>query len=129
MRLTSEGREPRRVADSIVAIWLDIDRALSPVIGERGVSAVYKRSVNLIRADFPWLWRAYEGVPDQGQFVVLGTQISQQSTSNGLTANIALLHAFCNLLENLIGKALTDRLLRTALDNRPTGAAIQEIES
>ena len=129
VRLATNGVEPRRIADSAVAIWFDVSTALTPVIGVRGVEALYRRSVNLVRADYPWLHAAYENGPDQGSFVVLYTALSEQSPTTAASANGALLEAFYQVLENLIGGPLTIRLLRSALDNGSADNAVKEIKS
>jgi hypothetical protein len=129
LRHAEQGAEISRIAEAATTLWQEVDRALSPIIGALGVTSIYKRSVNLLRAHYPWLQGAYAEADDGDPFAVLKSALEQQSPTIAATANGALLQAFYNLLENLIGDALTDRLLRAALHNHPTNAAIQEIES
>ena len=56
-RLTSDEAAPE-VADTVVAIWLEIDQALHPIIGHRGVAALYDRSLNLTAGRLPLAGRA-----------------------------------------------------------------------
>lgn len=44
-----------RIADAIVALWEQLESALAPIIGRRGVAALYKRSLYLAAAAYPWL--------------------------------------------------------------------------
>ena len=45
--LVSDGADAEQLADAIVAMWLEIDQALHPIIGHRGVAALYNRSLHL----------------------------------------------------------------------------------
>ena len=128
VRLASEGMETHRIAKSAEAIWDEVDSALSPIIGSRGVSALFRRSVHLLRADYSWLQSAYDGRLDDELFVVLRTALSQQLPSTAAAANGALLQAFYHLLANLIGGSLTTRLLRSALENPSSESVAQEIK-
>ena len=58
----TDGADAEQVADAIVAIWLEIDQALNPIIGHRGVAALYNRSLNLTAAAHPWLAVGQPGV-------------------------------------------------------------------
>ncbi|MBK9614936.1 MAG: hypothetical protein IPO35_05220 [Uliginosibacterium sp.] len=43
------------IADLAVVTWHDVLNVLSPVIGPGGVAELYKRSLHLVCADYPWL--------------------------------------------------------------------------
>ena len=118
LRHAAQGAEISRIAESAAALWQEVDRALSPIIGALGVNAIYRRSVNVIRAHYPWLHGAYEEATDGEPFAVLKSAFKQQSPMMAATANGALLQAFYNVLEQLIGGSLTTRLLEPAL-NKP----------
>ena len=112
-RLVTECSDAGRIAESAVSTWRDLDAALSPIIGQRGVVALCKRSLYLTRADFPWLAAVDEGELKPDEFTTLQTALSQQTSANAAAANDALLRTFCDLLSKLIGASLTDRLLRS----------------
>lgn len=118
-RHAADGAEVSRIAQSAGALWEDVDRALSPIIGALGVRAIYRRSVNLIRAHYPWLQGAYKDAADGEPFAVLKSALKQQTPMMAATANGALLQAFYDVLEQLIGGSLTTRLLEPAL-NKPS---------
>jgi hypothetical protein len=126
-RSASDGAAPQRIAELAEAIWLDVGTALTPIIGPRGVGALFTRSVSLLGTDYAWLQAAYHGSPNHGPFGVLGAALSRQSAANAAEANGALLRTFYNLLANLIGGPLATRLLQPALDNLSTGDAVQDI--
>ncbi|MEO8656316.1 MAG: hypothetical protein ABI409_19495, partial [Ramlibacter sp.] len=94
--------------------WTAIDGALSPIIGAGGVAALYRRSVHLVVPGHPWLAAAYEGALQPGDFAPLRTALSLQTGANAAAAHDAILQTFQDLLDNLIGQSLTQRLLQTA---------------
>jgi len=51
-----------QIAGAIVAVCLEIDQALHPTIGHRGVAALLNRSLSLTAAAYPWLARDHPGV-------------------------------------------------------------------
>jgi hypothetical protein len=121
--VATHAADAARIADAAVAAWTAIDGALSPIIGARGIAALYKRSLYLALADHPWLAGAYEGDRQPGDFASLRAVLSQQTARNAAAAHDALLQTFEDLLDSLIGKSLTQRLLQTARDQLPSGAA------
>jgi hypothetical protein len=110
-------------------MWRDVDAALSPIIGQRGVAALFKRSVLLIGQAHPSLVTAYEDVDALGDFAALRVTLEQQSSANAIATNGALLQKFSDLLINLIGESLTERLLHSARDNPSGDGAVRETSS
>ncbi len=128
-RLLESGADPEQIADTAVATWLGVSAALSPIIGEGGVAALYKRSVYLRRMDYPWL-EAAQGVDfASDQYACLRASLSQQTSSNAAAANAVLLQTFHDLLADLIGGSLTERLLRSVLADSSSGDAVQDTSS
>lgn len=130
----AEGADAAQVADLSVSTWRKVDAALSPVIGQRGVAALYKRSLYLTRAAHPCLAAVYEGALGPGEFAGLHAALAGQSSSDAAAANGALLQTFHDLLANLIGASLTGQLLRPVLtqlapDNPSSGHAVQDPSS
>jgi hypothetical protein len=118
-----EEAESRRIAESATATWHDINTALSPIIGQRGVSGLYKRCLNLTSADHPWLAAAQEAFPEAGEFDALQRALSQQTSSVAAAASAALLQTFYTLLTTLIGVSLTTQLLQSVRGFPPGGHA------
>lgn len=131
-QLAANGVDPEQIADIALSTWRGVDAALSPIVGQRGVAALYKRSLYLTKAEYPCLAPVYEGELEPGEFATLQLALSQQTSSNAADANGALLQTFHELLVKLIGAALTDQLLRTVVDplsfdNSSSGDAVQDI--
>ena len=124
--LAAGGADARQVARAAVAIWRAIDEALSPVIGPRGSSALYRRSLHLVRGAFPWLAAAYEGATQPGDFSALEAALSQQTSKTAASAHDALVHTFHDLLADLIGRSLTQRLLQAVWEPPSSGTAVQD---
>ena len=102
-----------QIADAMVATWQEIDAALTPIIGSRGVVALYKRSLYLTAAAHPWLGGPHEGVPAALDLAALKSVVAQQSSADAALGGNALLQTFYQLLGTLVGPSLTERLLRS----------------
>lgn len=89
--LTAGGHEARRVAEATKTTLLAIDAALSPIISERGVAALYRRSLFLIRQDRPWLDPVYAVNALPGDYDALQSALSLQNDADALQGADALL--------------------------------------
>jgi hypothetical protein len=116
------GWDSGSIASLIVSVWRDIDAALAPIIGHRGVGALFHRTVHLVRHDYPWLAAANESMADPIDFTSLHASLSQRTSANVVAANGALLQKFLEQLSSMIGESLTERLLRAVVDTHSTGA-------
>ena len=108
-----ETKEVHRVAVYVVEFLQRAVDALSPIIGEKSVSALYKRSLYLNRNKHPWLATAYGELPEAEILLTLQDTVSRQTLTNAKTAVNDLLAIFQELLHNLIGASLSQRLLDT----------------
>lgn len=107
-----EGADAARIADAIGALWEQVEGALAPIIGKRGVAALYKRSLYLAAASHPWLRLQDEALAaPELDLAVLKPVFARQEGAEALAGGIALLQAFHGLLSSLIGSSLTSRLL------------------
>jgi hypothetical protein len=91
-------------------LWRQIKVRLQPVIGDRGVEALLRRSLHLTARTFPWLVMAASG-NDHVSLEQIEACLAGQETSVAAGACNALLATFTGLLEDLIGESLTARLL------------------
>jgi hypothetical protein len=98
-------------ADAAVATWRDVWITLSPIIGAAGVAALFQRSVFLRVAQYPWLAKLSDP-PQPDEFSTLRRELSQQTMADAAAANDALLQSLVQVLGNLVGGALTKRLLQ-----------------
>lgn len=126
--LAARGHEAARVAEATTTTLLAIDAALSPIISERGVAALYRRSLFLIRQGRPWLDPVYAADPAPGDYSALRSALSEQDDGDALHVADELLRTFHGLLVSLIGESLTARLLGSILEKTPSsGDAVQDI--
>lgn len=125
-RLAAEGANAGQIANTAVSTWRGVDAALSPIIGQRGVAALYKRSLHLTRRDHPWLAAVYDAASQADEFAALQEALVQQTSSNAAIASDTLLQTFCDLLTILIGESLAERLLRPVWETSTSGDAAQD---
>src|SRR5688500_8982417 len=50
-----QGADTRLIADSALSTWRQIEATLSPIVGQRGVIALFRRSQQLTLATCAWL--------------------------------------------------------------------------
>ena len=122
------------VIASIVATWVEIDVALTPIIGHQGVTALYKRSVHLTARTHPWLAAVLDGSGNSNgetgassassasldvgaNMDALRSVFLHQDASAASAAGEMLLRTFFELLTSLIGASLTERLLHSVWAN------------
>jgi hypothetical protein len=106
-----DGPTVEQIADAITDIWIEIERVLHPIVGHRGVAALYHRSLKVSTAAHPWLGPANPGlladIDRDALRAVLIAQIPVEAKAGALDQ----LEAFCTLLASLVGASLTARLL------------------
>ncbi|MEO8160131.1 MAG: hypothetical protein ABI588_01830 [Arenimonas sp.] len=122
-----ETADVAQVADAIVGTWREIDIALTPIVGQRGISAMYRRSLQLTSSAHPWLAAAQaDAHPTSMDLASLHAAFSEQDVVHAAAAAGALLQNFDDLLTGLIGGPLTTRLLRAVWDHSLTGPPSQD---
>ena len=126
VRQSAAGADAARVADMAIAIWKDVGIVLSPIIGQTGVAALFKRSVHLTRGAHPCLAAVLDDHAQPGELGALQAVLAQQTRATVMAANTALLQNFQDLLISLIGLSLTERLLRPVWDQPSSGQAEQD---
>lgn len=109
-----EGASAGQIAEMIVSAWQDIRAALAPVIGQRGVAALYKRSIHLTISRHAWLSPCSDGAPDAMDLAVLKAVLERQAAGQAAAGGGALLEALRELVGTLIGPKLTEQLLAPA---------------
>lgn len=102
-----------QVADAIMAIWRESEIALSPIIGQRGVAALFRRSLNLVSAVHPWLAASHGGALDAVDPSTLKATLLLQPAAAAAAGGAALFQSFHDLLASLVGAPLTNRLLHS----------------
>lgn len=116
-------RDTSLITEKAISIWKDVGLALSPIIGQPGVDALFKRSVFLTRGAYPCLAILFEVKAHSDDWAVLQATLEQQTSATAVAAHAALLKNFQDLLPPLIGLSLTERLLSQVWDKPSSGKA------
>lgn len=120
------GDDAAAIAGATASLWVAIDEALSPIVGRRGMAALYQRSLHLARAQFPWLPGAGQGPLAACEFDTLSAALAAQSNTQAAAAATALLLVFRELMSTLLGEQLTEQLLRPVLAHPSRGRAAKD---
>lgn len=129
VRRIGDNADATQISDALAAIWQEIEAVLAPILGQRGVAALYKRSLYLASPAHPWLGSLQEGIPAAMDLAALRAAVSQQSRGEAVAGGITLLSGFHSLLTSLVGPSLTERLLRSVCVNSSSGAPAQDPSS
>lgn len=111
--LESAGNTPDggTVAQATLAIWQQMASRLEPVIGARGIEALFSRSLHLASRTSPWLATAAVHGNSAASLDSLKVCLEGREPSVAADAGCGLLATFTELLASLIGESLTERLL------------------
>lgn len=122
-----DGATSEQVADIIGSAWREITGALAPVIGQRGVAALYQRSLHLASAPHPWLTAAgHVGSLSDMDLDSLRTEFARRPPVESARAGAALLLSFHRLVGSLIGPALSGQLLDHVWTHVLSGSPAQD---
>jgi hypothetical protein len=105
----SDNADP--IGPVLVRIWMDIESTLSPILGKRGVAALYNRSLQLSSASHEWLPGVNPGGLAEIDLEALETAFADEGNLEGIAAATQILRSFCSLLVSLVGVSLTERLI------------------
>ncbi|MEP7102436.1 MAG: hypothetical protein ABI781_18135 [Burkholderiales bacterium] len=125
----SEGASSDEVAMRVATTFRGIDRALAPIVGQRGMAALYKRSLHLSRPAHPWLPVSAHGSESEMDLAALTAALAARTSAEAGSAGTQLLDGFRALLITLIGESLTERLLRPVWTNFLSGAPARDTKS
>lgn len=120
------------VADVSVSLWIRLAAELVLLIGDGGFLPLYRRSVQLSAANFPWLQPASEEVPLESgstRFAGLKRSIDGRDADEASQASAFLLNTFIDMLARLIGETLTIGILRSAWANMPFDLVDKELST
>lgn len=99
------------VAEATILVLRQVNFKLAPVIGERGVNVLFKRSLHLTSRAFPWLIIAGDYGDDADPLTSLSECLAERDANEATDASSTLLVSFTELLESLIGESLAETLL------------------
>jgi hypothetical protein len=123
------GLSSAQTAEAVMTAWHAIDDALTPVIGARGLVALYLRALHLTAAD-PAL--AAAGQPAKMALNAANTPellqalIARQTPAHATAIGNTFLQVFYGLLSSLIGPSLTERLLRAVWASSLSSTSAQD---
>ena len=113
-REAGDDADAKVLAAAALRVYDALAGQLSLLIGKGGVRALTARSLHLVQRDFPWLAEAREPDPSEGPFAQVAFCLERQEAAVATEAAAAALATLGGLLEALIGKTLTMRVLRAA---------------
>lgn len=124
--LQHAGKSPdsAAIAEAVLTAWHEMAAQLKPLIGERGVNVLFRRSLYLTRTSFSGLEIPEGGGDNAALLANLKADLGGRETADAFEAGLSLLATFTELLATLIGESLTGRLLSAALD--PQSPAINK---
>lgn len=99
------------IATSATTTWQAVDAALRPILGSRGVEALYWRSLHLAADRHPWLVAGIDTAEFAMDLEALASAIRGQADAEAAAGSRAVTHEFLHLLVSLVGASLTARLL------------------
>ena len=108
---TRSAELPADVAANVVAVLRDLEAALSPVIGQRGVAAVCHRSLHLSARRHRCLGAVSFDPAAAIDLERLAQLLAVRPGDVARAAGDALIQAYHDLLISLLGAALTHRLV------------------
>jgi hypothetical protein len=119
-RRAGPGADASATARATLAVWDGMATQLEPVIGARGVDALFGRALHLAGKQFPWL--AAEAVRGGSASALDHVQqrLADQGHAQASAAAQALLGGFTELLVTLVGDSLATQLLGPAWEAAPS---------
>ena len=116
-----------KVANAIASMFEDAQASLVPILGPKGVAALYRRSYFLCTAKHPQFATTYESLGVAMNLVELRGLLANQTKEDAVFFGEEYLKSFYELLATLIGRSLAARLLLDVWANSLSGANPQEI--
>jgi hypothetical protein len=125
--LASQGADVARIAALTIGSWREVEAALVPIVGQRGLAALYERSLHLSRIHHPWLAAVPEWTEPRMDLESLNTVLLQQESAAAAAGGGAHLQALYELLGSLIGLPLTERILSSIWSAPLSGSAALDL--
>ncbi|MBC7844214.1 MAG: hypothetical protein H7099_18025 [Gemmatimonadaceae bacterium] len=127
-RRVGDSHDPAHVAACAIVLWREIETQLMPILGTRGVAALFGRTLYLTSRTHSWLGEVPEGVHSVMDLDSLQAAITAQPFAIGIEGAGALFVVFHDLLVSMVGAQLTERLLRDVMATPSSGHAAQEAQ-
>lgn len=114
------------IAAATAEVWVEVELALSPIVGQRGVAALVHRSLKLTSERHAWIGQGQPALLTEVDAAALRVAFSQQTAAEAGAGALALFQAFRDLLTSLVGAALTEQLLQAAWTPPPGASPAQD---
>ncbi|MGP0016907.1 hypothetical protein [Pseudomonas sp.] len=115
-----------KITHAIISTLQDMGAALTGIIGQQGVAALYRRSLHLCTSTHPRLAGTYDSVQAAMDLTALSSVLAEQSEADALFFGEVLLTTYYELLTTLIGPSLTARLLSSVWEPSLSDTPSQE---
>lgn len=115
------------VAEAIIAMLEGMNTTLVPIIGSKGVAALYRHSLFLCIHKKPALATLYEPFVIAMDLAPFGAMLREQNRNDALCLGETLLKTTYELLATLIGPSLSARLLHGVWDISSSAPSAQEL--
>lgn len=99
------------MADTVIAVLRELELALGPVIGPRGVAALLDRSLHRAAGPHPWLAEARDVPGTEPDLQRLMHALAARPGDEIAAAGAEILQDLHDLLVSLVGQTLTRRLV------------------
>lgn len=116
---TKRDSDANHIAEIAISLCGEIQGALRPVVGDRGVAALFTRAVYLTSLTHDWFGLAHKSIGTDFELDSWKLVIAGRSRQEVFASASDFFKSFQELLDSLIGASLTERLLR------PLWASIQ----
>lgn len=107
-----------------IVIWQQLSRKFGPLIGPSSVQLIIGRAIEANQSAFPWLGLSTNPGMSTPPYDGLRAALERSGHQAVMAATSAMLMAYVNQLNILIGARLTEQFLRatfpTAVDNKST---------
>ena len=118
--------DPVATAGELVQLVRGMAAVLAPVLGPRGVAALYQRALHVTRAQHPWLGELVDVAQPVIDLEALQAAFAHRPGAEAATVATALLQSFQDLLASLIGRPLSQRLLDPVWAHSPRRPTAQD---
>ena len=120
-------QRPDAIVDVSIHLWVKLARELTSIIGDGGFQSLYKRSLHITGAAFPWVELAQPLPQNSAGFANLRNCLEGQNSTEAGEASTALLSTFIDILALLIGEHLTSSILRMAWGDDVLDPVLKEL--
>jgi len=126
VQLASNGASTAQIGRALLETLSTSHQALVPIVGARGVAALYQRAVHLAGKHHATLAALPAGAAATMDLATLETVLLPLEADVAAAAGDALVHAFREVLASLIGASLTEHLLGHVAIDTTRGPAAQD---